>query len=385
MKKLLLIPGVAITALASACAAPLGKLEQTLIGQWCDGNQNTVFSPYSIAVVLAMTAEGSKGTTLDEIDAALVSDGGGRDSFKQEAFPRLSTESGLELAVANALFPQRDFELVPEFTDRIAREYDGTARGLDYRRRTEHARRKINGWVEEKTRGRIEDLIAPGVLTPATRLTLVNAVYFKGLWREKFDPRQTVDKPFETGDGSRRDVPMMQRRGQIRYGDLKTVKAVELPYQGGQLALLVLLPHDRELSSAADALRGGFISEWPSQSRHREVILELPRFKITWENECSAAIRQAGVTTVFDTMRADLSGIAGRPGELSLSAVVHKAFIEVNEEGTEAAAATAGMIRMTSLIEPEAPAMFKANRPFVYAIYHIETGRILFAGAVVNP
>ncbi len=360
-----------------------------LCTQWLAGSNSTFFSSYSIASALAMTAQGARGATANEIATAL-----GYDSTATVAttYKRLNhnlttlQSSNLVINIANGLFPQEQFKLQPDFLATVQDSFSGTLTPLDYIGATETARLTINNWVAQKTADMITELLTPGTLTPDTRLTLVNAIYFKGAWQTPFDPKLTHDAPFFSHPDAPVTVPMMQRRGELRYAALDHLSGVELPYAGGRLSLLLLLPApDTTLATAAKSLTSGAIASWDEQRDNREVELFLPRFKLRWKAECGDALQQLGITNLFRAGQADLSGIAGAAGDLFVSDVIHEACIEVNEEGTEAAAATAAMIRLTALRPQLPPVTLRFDRPFLFLIRERPGGTILFSGALTEP
>lgn len=393
MKTGLLYAGVLLLpAISLFAAAPGGGFDAALFARWSgEGEHNVVFSPFSLASALAMTAAGARGETADEVAAALNVPTGA--AGLPEAFRALGARldqargqsPGLAFASANALFPQQSFALRPEFLGTVRENYGGEATPLDYQGDAEGARQTINSWVEERTANRIRDLIAPGVLTPMTRLTLVNAIYFKGTWATTFDAKLTTPAPFHTGEGVVQ-ASLMQRRGRLRHAATNGLQAVEIPYAGGRFAMLVLLPDEgRGIPEVAAGLAAEGTRAWDTRLAETDVTLFLPRFTCTWQLECTKTLQALGIARLFDDARADLSGMAGRPGDLAVSAVVHKAFVEVAEEGTEAAAATAVAVRMTAIRPPERHVVFRADRPFAYLIRETGTGTVLFAGVVARP
>lgn len=393
MKASLLLAGVSLAAVTTL-AAPLSgeRFAVDLFSRWCAGGENVFFSPFSISSALAMTAAGARGETAGQIAAALdLSEGAGQLS---DAFLSLDTQlaaarkdsPGLAFSVANALFPQQAFAVQPAFLETVRARFKGEAKPLDYQRDPEAARRTINTWVAEQTASRIQDLIAPGLLTPMTRMTLVNAIYFKGQWATPFDVKLTRPAPFAgTGDVTVQ-APLMQRRGKMQYAEIGGIQAVDLPYAGNRFSMLVLLPAPgRPLADIAKQVKAGGLREWRAKLEETDVTLFLPRFTCTWEIECTRTLAAMGMTDLFDAGKVDLSGIAGKPGDLVVSAVVHKAFVDVAEEGTEAAAATGVVMKMTAFRPPERQVVFRADRPFAYFICEQATGCVLFAGVVVRP
>lgn len=363
-----------------------------LLAQWSEVDENVVFSPYSISAALAMTASGARGESAKQIVQVLLP-GTTKDSIadhfagveRRLESARADSEH-LALAVANSIWPQDSFPLHPEFVDTIRNEFRGELTPVDYINATEAARVAINDWVAQRTHDRIEDLIAPGILSPATRLTLVNAVYFKGLWAEPFDPLRTVEAPFHQGPDQHPMAKFMRRQDKMRYAHVDGVEILELPYAGRRFSMLVLLPApDMKPSELAEPWRSAGLDRWIASLEERDVDLWLPRFKCEWMTECTPTLQRMGIHNIFDAARVDLSGIAGRPGDLVVSAVVHKAFIEVVESGTEAAAATGVAMRLTAIVEPRPPVVFRVDRPFGFLIRENRFGTVLFAGMVVNP
>ena len=393
MKTQLIVAGILVAAGTLGAGAQTGERFATaLIGRWCGGTENAVFSPYSLSAALAMTAAGSRGATAEQVaDAlglprgpeALAAAFGALDQALAEA---RGGSPGLALSMANALYPQRGYPVKPGFLELIRTRFRGAATPLDYAADSEAARLVINRWVEEQTASRIKDLLAPGVLTRATRMTLVNAVYFKGRWATPFDAAQTQPAPFHAPGNVTVQAPLMQRRGEMRYAELNGLQAVDLPYAGNRFAMLVLLPApEQPVAGVVQSLAEKGPGAWEAALAERDVTLFLPRFTCTWSRECMPTLQALGMTALFDTAAADLSGIAGQPGELVVSAVGHKAFVEVAEEGTEAAAATGVAMKMTAFRPHEQPVVFRADRPFVYLIRERASGCVLFAGVVNKP
>jgi len=345
---------------------------------------NLFLSPHSISTALAMTWAGARGDTAREMATAL---GFTLDQKRlhpafaglEAELERARRESGVTLATANALWPQQGFDFARQFLDMVEANYDAELRTLDFVRETEKARLTINGWVEEQTADRIKDLIQPGVLGPATRLVLTNAIYFKGLWKHPFKEKLTRDQSFTLAGGHRVDVPMMRIREDFGYGEADGLQLLRLPYGEGGLAMVILLPEAGGLSALEAKLDHARLGEWLAGLMIEEVDVHLPRFRFTMEFQLNAALTALGMKTAFGE-RADFSGMSKEP--LFLSAVIHKAFVEVNEEGTEAAAATAGVVAMTAM--PRPPKVFRADRPFIFMILG-GGDEILFMGRTADP
>ncbi|MBD3366842.1 MAG: serpin family protein, partial [Candidatus Eisenbacteria bacterium] len=256
---------------------------------------------------------------------------------------------------------------------------------VDFVRDTEKARTRINGWVEDETNDRIENLIPRGALDSSTVLVLVNAIYFKGDWKQKFDEEATREAPFMS-PGEATTVDMMHRVDDYGYLADDAAQVLELPYQGGDLAMTVILPTDESdgaLAALESSLTPELLADWFAGLSERKVDVSLPRFTIHWgTEELGDDLRALGIVEAFKPGTADFSGIAGNR-ELFISKVLHKAFVDVNEEGSEAAAATAVGIARTSI--PEPPPVFRADRPFLFLIRDRGTGAILFMGRLASP
>jgi serpin B len=293
-----------------------------------------------------------------------------------------SKKGGYELVVANALWGQKDYKFLQEFLTLVKTNYDSDLQQVDFVNQTEAARKIINDWVENKTKGKIKELIKSGTLDSMTRLVLTNAIYFKGKWASQFKPDKTQNLPFILLGGEKVNVPMMNQTGNFGFTETDTIQALEMPYVNNDLSMVILLPKkpdgvkDLEKELTAENLTG-----WLAKLRKREVQVWLPRFKLTCEFELAKVLGSMGMPDAF-LAKADFSGMTGNK-DLFISAVVHKAYVEVNEEGTEAAAATGVAMKLTSV--PLPPPVFKADHPFVFLIRDNHTGSILFLGRTANP
>jgi serpin B len=301
---------------------------------------------------------------------------------------------GYELVVANALWGQKDYHFLKEFLDLTRLNYGGGLHSVDFTNATEKARQTINGWVEEKTKQKIKQLIAPGVLDKLTTLVLTNAIYFKGDWAAKFKEENTKFAPFhvvkyQTADDGPGEpsgagtvqAAMMRQEGRFKYGEADNLQVLVLPYKGNDLSMVVLLP--KEVDALAELERSftqDNLNRWLRHVHDTQVEVYLPKFKITTGPvELRDILAQIGLPAALSA--ADFSGMTGSK-ELFISNVLHKAFVEVNEEGTEAAAATAVVMgRGRTQVMP----VFRADHPFAFMIRHNPTGSILFMGRVSNP
>jgi serpin B len=345
-----------------------------------------------------MTYAGARGETAAQMREALrfpPTDETLHMAFA-EIIQRLKTAGGgeYEMAMAYSLWSQAGAPLLAGFLDLIARHYGGGTNLVDFRGGAEAARVTMNQWVEDKTRQRIRELIPSGGLGAETRLVLVNAVYFKGMWVLQFHKAATRDEPFYLEGSGTVHAPLMHQQEDVRYVRAKGYQAVDLSYRGGKLSMLVLLPEQKdELRDLEKALSVQMLKDCVARMSVRKIELFLPRFKITWGtvNMC-APLNALGMTLAFDRSQSDFSGINGHeaPDEKSLflSAIFHKAFVEAHEKGTEAAAATEVRMAPTAALwarrRPIVP-IFRADHPFLFAIRDRKSGAILFLGRVVDP
>jgi serpin B len=354
---------------------------------------NIFFSPFSISTALSMTYAGARGKTAEEMKNALHFTL--PDQKLHSAMGALMGDlnaagksGGFQLSVANALWAEKSHQFLPEFLALNKANYGAGLETVDFAGDTEGARKTINSWVEKQTQDRIKDLIQPGVLHTITRLVLTDAIYFKGEWRSKFEASATKDEPFRLDGGKKIAAPMMHQFGVFDYAEGHGFKALELPYRGGSLAMLVLLPDkDDGLAAMEKALTVETIAK--IRTSEADVTLTLPKFTMTSEFSLQETLSALGMKTAFLSGIADLSGIDGVTdpgGRLYMSAVVHKAWVDVSEKGTEAAAATAVVVDCEPSKPPKRKKVtFTADHPFIFAIRDQETGSILFLGRVANP
>lgn len=356
------------------------------------GQDNLIVSPYSISTALAMVYGGARGQTETQLARALHF-GPEQDKLHaaflelQTSLNRIQTQGSVKLHTANSLWPQKTYPFLEAYLDLCRQYYGVDITPMDYQAAAETARQRINQWVEQKTASKIKDLLKAGSVDPLTRLILVNAIYFKGNWALPFDEKQTKEDRFYPGQVEPVQVPMMTVKDDFRYGETPLLQVLELPYAGRDLSMLVLLPKQRTgLGDLEQALNTEDLQQWTRALRSREVQVFLPKFKLESEFDLKSTLQRLGIRDAFNASTADLSGMDGKPHWLSIGTAVHKAFIEVNEEGTEAAAATAIGIRITSIapVRPE-PVVFRADHPFVYIIRDNQTQSVLFMGKVTDP
>jgi serpin B len=368
-------------------------------------DKNLFLSPYSISAALAMAAQGARGKTADQMNSVLhiLPDfQAGMAEITQALNPQ---NAPFELSVANALWVDRTFPLSDIFVANCRKNYDAGVIGVDFVNQAEAARQQINAAIAAQTHDKIKDLLPPNSVDRSTALVLTDAIYFKGTWETPFPKDATTDQPFHAAGGTDVTVPLMKSPSGTTYGYAETDDAqmVSLPYKGAPtasapagargrapagpstLSMFIILPKKVDgLPAIEKQATAANLAKWTTGLRRQPVQVYLPRFKMTAESELSKELQALGMTDAF-TRSADFSGIsASDAGKLAISAVIHKAFVDVNEEGTEAAAATA-VTMVRSAIMAGNRVEFRADHPFLFLIRHEPTGSILFMGQVNNP
>ncbi|XP_067418684.1 serpin B6-like [Emydura macquarii macquarii] len=354
--------------------------------------QNIFFSPFSISSALSMVFLGAKGNTADQMAKVL--------SFKKaeeihNGYQSLLSEinkpgTNYLLRIANRLFGEKMFKFVAQFTESCQKFYHAELEQVDFSGAAEDSRKHINAWVEEKTEGKIQNLLAQGIVNSMTRLVLVNAIYFKGNWANQFNKDRTLERQFKINKNETKPVQMMFKKAKFNMtyaGDFQT-KILELPYVDNEISMIILLPDEiKDNSTGLEQLERALTYEKltdlinPEMMDETEVEVSLPRFKLEQAYDLKSVLSSMGMPDAFDTANVDLSGMSAS-NDLVLSEVVHKSFVEVNEEGTEAAAATAAVINFRcAMIVPR----FTADHPFLFFIRHNKTGNILFYGRFCSP
>ncbi|PID73385.1 MAG: hypothetical protein CSB33_03885 [Desulfobacterales bacterium] len=358
---------------------------------------NLVYSPGSIYTALAMTAAGSAGETAEEFDSLLGA------SVRDAAFHRsirlvremLSPcmhppdaaddgKKGVTLYMASRLFPLRGAPLRPDFLSLLREYHAAGCTPVDYVSAADEARDTINSWTREQTQGKIPDLVPPGILDALTRLVLVNAVYFKGDWMHPFAVSDTASAPFHREDGEIRAADFMTRAGVYRTARVAGVRLAALPYEGDAMELVLVLPSPGEKAAdLEDRLTSALWRRWMENLGPDRRRLFLPRFSIARSISLKKCLSSMGIPGAFERDRADFSGMDGKPGYLYISAALHKAVIEVNETGTEAAATTGIIMAARGVSSPMEALRF--DRPFLFFIREKTTGLILFSGRFMDP
>ncbi|MBN2388135.1 MAG: serpin family protein [Anaerolineales bacterium] len=360
---------------------------------------NLFYSPYSISIALAMTFSGARGET--ETQMANVLHFTLPPQRLHPAFNALDLELAgrpaeldyldesqrFEFNLANATWGQMDEPFLPEFLDTLALNYGAGMYLTDFVSNDEAARLEINDWVSAETRERINDLIPQGVLSPDTRLVLVNAVYFRAGWQTPFAEHLTHDLPFTLLDGTRVDVPMMScaELQQRAYAAGDGWQAVSLPYAGGLAEMVILVPEEGRFEEFEAGLSAESYAGILDGMNIRTVSLTLPQFEFTSDFSLKETLPAMGMTDAFLPGLADLSGMNGIPYDLFIMDVIHKAFIGVDENGTEAAAATAVIVGRESAMVGEPALVLTIDRPFIFIIRDVPTGTVLFLGRVLDP
>ncbi|MCX5675086.1 MAG: serpin family protein [Planctomycetota bacterium] len=365
-----------------------------LYGQLKGEAGNLFFSPQSIQTALAMAYCGARGETGRQMVSVMgfqedrpirpewmaAACGEFLAALRGDGKPR-----AYELSAANALWGQKGYGFLPDYLALLDRSFGAGLREVDFAADTEGSRRTINAWVEKETREKIKDLIPQGILTSLTRLVLTNAIYFKGDWASAFNKADTRDEDFFAAAGRAVKVPMMHQTAQFGYCDGGDFQAIEMTYKGDALSMVVLLPKAQDgLAAIEKTLSAETVAGYTAKLSRHNVQVAMPKFKITGQFMLKEPLAAMGMRLAFDIGgNADLSGMNGRQ-DLYITAVVHKAFVDVNEEGTEAAAATGVVVGLRSA-RPEPIPVFRADHPFLFLIRERKSGCILFMGRLANP
>ena len=377
-----------LALLAEGTSAFAFELYRALKGE----EGNLFYSPHSISVALAMTYAGARGETAEQIadtlqfileqenlhpafnwlDAELAKRGEGAEGKDGEGF---------RLNIVNAIWGQEGYEFLPAFLDILSENYGAGLRILDFVNETEKSRLAINQWVSDQTEGHIEDLIPPDAIDTLTRLVLTNAIYFNAAWEHPFNEDMTADGPFYLLDGGQVTVPMMKQTESFGYARGEGYQSVELRYDGGELSMVILLPEAGQFEIFEKELQAQWVSNIIKGLQATQVTLTMPQFEFDSEFSLKDTLAGMGMPIAFSG-GADFSGMTGTP-DLFIGEVLHKAFVSVDEAGTEAAAATAVIMSKTAM--PSQSVEVTIDRPFIFLIRDIDTGVVLFVGRVLDP
>ena len=375
-------------ALVDGNSAFAFSLYRSLKGQ----SGNLLFSPFSISLALAMTYAGARGQTESQMANAL------HYTLPQDSLhpafnaldlallsraqnPEDSKVAGFQLSIVNAIWGQKGYSFLSSYLDTLAQNYDAGLRILDFQKSPEPSRVTINDWVAEQTANRIKDLIPQGSINDLTRLVLTNAIYFKAAWLNQFNKDSTTDGVFHLDSGTTVTVPMMRQSERFNYAEGDGYQTVELPYVGRQLSMVILLPASGNFSTFESGLTAQKVDSILNSLENRQVNLVMPKFTFESSFGLKSALSSMGMPVAFADA-ADFSGMSGNK-DLLIQDVVHKAFIAVDENGTEAAAATGVVVGITAM--PANPVDVTIDRPFIFLIRDIPTGTVLFLGRVMNP
>ncbi|XP_037376664.1 leukocyte elastase inhibitor-like [Talpa occidentalis] len=352
---------------------------------------NFFFSPQSISSALAMVVLGTRGNTAAQLSKTPHSDAVEKAHSRFQSLVAAVTkpDASYVLKLANRLFGEKTGIFLPEFLASTQELYGAELASVDFQGASEGARRVINQWVQEQTEGKIPEMLAAGVVGSMTKLVLVNAIYFKGTWQDEFREEETRDAPFRLNKRISKMVKMMHQKKKLPFGYIPQLKCrvLELPYKGGELSMVILLPDDMEdkstgLGKIQKKLTLEKLREWTKPENmhsHTDVHMHLPKFKREETYDLRSHLARTGVGDLFSRSKADLSGMTETRG-IFVSRVIHKSFVEVSEEGIEAAAATAVTVMPSDTDED-----FIAHHPFTFMIRHNSSGSILFLGRLCSP
>ena len=367
-----------------------------LYGQLKTRDGNLFFSPYSISTCLGMTYVGARGDTARQMARVLHFNAAPLElptpmGALENQLNEVRQKKGIELNTANGLWAQAGHPFLPAYLQICQQQFGARINQVDFRTGAEAARKEINDWVASQTKDKITDLLQSGVINNSTRLVLVNAIYFKGRWTFPFNKSQTANAPFMITPSQKVQAPLMHQKAMFRHAETDDFQLLELPYadggapagsqNDGQLSMVVLLPKETDgLKKLERSLNEPALNQWLAQAHSQEVNVFLPKFKMTVEFSLADTLAKMGMSKPFSA-QADFSGMDGNR-DLFISAVVHKAFVDVNEEGTEAAAATGVTVRASAVMRTTG---FRADHPFIFLIRDTRSGSILFLGRVSDP
>ena len=357
------------------------------VASQAEKNTNSTVSPLSVSLALAMTYNGAQGETKTEMEKAMKLSGLSpeqiNNSHKALVAALQSGDPQVVLEIANAIYYHQGFTVLPDFVSANRNFYNAEVNSLNFAN-TAEALETINGWVAQNTHDKIPTII--DTINPALRMILLNAIYFNGIWKNKFGGRDTHNYPFYFADGTQKDVATMKLETSLEYMSNELFSAVNLPYGKGQFQMIVLLPNEgKTTKNLISELKMDNWQKWmKSFEAAKPVVVNMPRFKFSWGLKLNDILQSMGMNQAFVKETANFSGISGGK-DLYIGYVIHKTYIDVNENGTEAAAVTAVGMFTTSVGEPDLRKYFTVNRPFLFAITEKTTGAILFIGEVTNP
>ncbi|MDO4953237.1 MAG: serpin family protein [Synergistaceae bacterium] len=373
--------GAASPTLSASAVSAVNNLTMKLYGELANGDGNLFFSPYSISTALAMVYAGARGETAKEMETAL--------GFSPAVHSAMASLIGslnsvspeiAQLHTANAIWPAADKTILSDYRNRVATDYFSEITTLDYSK-PENARNIMNKWVEEKTNGKIKDIVSKGAVSAKTPLALTNAVYFKSDWQSKFETAATKQDDFHTAGGRTVKTNFMNQTGFFDYCKADGFEMLELPYKAERLSMYIILPENGKFGSVEKNLTAQQLDALVSQAARTNMRVSLPKFKLEENYNLNETLKKFGITSAF-TDKANFSGMNGLL-DISIGVVLHKTFLDVYEAGTEAAAAT--YVGMKSMAVRDEPKQFKADRPFIFVIRDNATGANIFAGRCMKP
>ncbi|MDR3254574.1 MAG: serpin family protein [Synergistaceae bacterium] len=351
------------------------------------GCENICFSPYSVSTTFAMTYAGAAGDTAAEMEKLLYYSDEIHESNAAllKGFAGAPEGSG-QLSTANSIWPQRDYRLLNSFTRLLASAYEASARPLDYKNQPDRSRAEINDWVAKHTNDKIQDILPSGSVRSDTRLVLVNAVYFKAPWLDEFRETLNYESDFFASPDASAPAVMMRSVRYTPYFETDETQVLKLPYARGVYSMIIFLPKERDgLGAIEGKLALGGLDDLRNRVERRRVDVNIPKFRLESSFDLTETLKNLGVGSAFDEDLADFSLMNGKRN-LYINVASHKAIVEVDERGTEAAAATAiSAARATALLKEEEPVIFRADHPFIFLIQDEASGTILFMGRVSKP
>lgn len=377
----------------AAVVAGNNRFAINLYAQLKNTEDNVFFSPYSISTALAMVYEGARAKTANELESVFnfPSDNKQRrNAFKAIQNQLNNMGDGNRLSIANALWVQNNYKLLPSYISSVQNFYASKVQKLDFVKNTANAEKSINQWVANKTNNRITDIIGQGTLPVDTQVLLTNAIYFKGNWADSFEARLTESQDFYLNTSIKIKALLMHKLDDFSYMETDNMQLLEIPYKGNKISMWVILPKEsKNMPAIEKSLSIEKLKEWRDKLEYKEVNAFIPKFKFrTNYNAMDETLQQMGVHAAFSP-EADFSGITPiSKRRLAIDKIIHQTFIEVNEKTTEAAAATVVVMADKAAmipIEPPVPILFRADHPFIFIIQDIEKGSILFLGKVNDP
>ena len=351
---------------------------------------NQFYSPFSISTALAMVYAGALNETALQMSNTLNFDLSVKFHSKYKHLldkMNAGTDGKIKLKIANGLWAQQNFKFLDSYFGIVKSNYHSELKNVDFEADIERetTRKEINSWVERNTNNKIKNILSQHDLNALTRLVLVNAIYFYGDWETPFKNSSTIRNKFSLMDGTHTIVPFMNQKGQYNYYEDSKIQAIEIPYTDNKASMVIFLPNTTTgISALGKSFDFNYYQDIIESLQNTDVRLSLPKFKIDFKIELSNALSQMGMPLAFSPDSADFSGMTGKPN-LCISKVIHKAFINVDEKGTEAAAATAVVMTMTMSPRPSEAKIFDADHPFLFLIKDNTTGSILFMGKIMKP